>query len=517
MERLFWNSGEWEKIEGLDVLGMRQVDQDLERQWVAGITTISIRGRYLSMLPWLLATFFERELRGDVGRAIYDEDRLNAVLRRFELVVFLASRFGRDWGEEGDTYGVLGSDLFSDFAQQLDETGHIDTAVDRGGASLGTYAMPCRSLGLLGSPPPESALPAAISPRGHEAFRAREAVLSESRLYQLIFEGGILTRADLQADGRFFSVNGVDSIPSEARILRQALLDPCEGLDIANFERFQQTVNWSLFELCVLSEASSSELIHRTYNQVARSRGDDRTGVRLAWFEYDLRRRVHFAFELLFQAVTQTLHELDRSTLQGIWDTWQCEDAPLAEVIEETFGWHRLPTGVKTSVVIESLPSASFLESGVPYELARKLSSRDAAAFAIGLVLTCLCQSAAIRGRGLQGAVSALEGAAAIVEETAAEDFGTLVCRLVKDCVVGPHINNALRKMASGGKCTLRFYPEGDLLRVTGTGVSAGHSGERLGNVLGILADAGIAERTTNTTFRLATRGRNLLFERGIL
>ncbi len=52
---------------------------------------------------------------------------------------------------------------------------------------------------------------------------------------------------------------------------------------------------------------------------------------------------------------------------------------------------------------------------------------------------------------------------------------------------------------------------------ITGTGAGAGRSGERLGNVLGILADAGFAERGTNTTFRLSSRGRELLSERGAL
>ena len=64
---LFWNAGEGKTIGGVDLLGLRQVDQDLEAVWVAGVTTISIRARYLSLLAWVFAEHYERQLASDGG------------------------------------------------------------------------------------------------------------------------------------------------------------------------------------------------------------------------------------------------------------------------------------------------------------------------------------------------------------------------------------------------------------------------------------------------------------------
>ena len=67
---IFWGNDLTEDTVGLDILGLRAVDQAIESKLVNGITTISLRGRYFSLLPWALAEFFTLETAG--GKATFD-------------------------------------------------------------------------------------------------------------------------------------------------------------------------------------------------------------------------------------------------------------------------------------------------------------------------------------------------------------------------------------------------------------------------------------------------------------
>jgi hypothetical protein len=507
----FWNSGEKQKIQGLDVLGIRKVDQDLERLWVAGITTISFRARYMSMLPWLLSEFFQRSVSGGVGR--FTEEQLRDVLRRFELVVYLSSRLGKTRGESGNTYGVLGGDLFDGTAEELLQRRRVPCAPDKGGASLGTYYRPCCSLSLLGDPLPGSHLPLTITPRGEAMHAARQVAVGASELARAIFEGGTLKASDVERDGRFFSVNGVQSIGPEADLLKRCLLEPLDGLEGEGFQRFQDTIGWALGGIASISDAQSDDLISRAYTAVVGRQGQGSSKVEIAWCEYEARRRVHFACELLLASVTETLNAMGRSTAAAVVETMAGGDLP--DLVVDTFGWSRLPIARRMGALLSDAKRLP-IDTNVAYRDARQLSPAAKAGYAVGLLLLCTAQTAPLRQQGaFTGPSSAMETVASILESGSNEPLGERLHVLVRDCAIIPHVENALRKMAAGGKCTLRFYPDGDFICPTGVRVRAGRSGDRLRNVLGSLADVGLAERIGNTAYRITPAGQQLLSARG--
>ncbi|MEQ1761418.1 MAG: hypothetical protein ABL986_24170 [Vicinamibacterales bacterium] len=514
MAEVFWNSGEGKKIEGLDVLGVRRIDQNLEGRWVAGITTISFRARYLSMLPWILGEFFERATAKGDGSGTFSEDALAATLRRFELVVFLASSSPQPSGESGNTYGVLGSDLFQAQGAQLAKQGSVDANVDQGGASLGTYLMPARSLGLLAAPTPESPLPVTIPPRGRALLDARRQVVGLGRLENVILDGGLIRREDLQREGAWYSVNSLGSIPLEVSLLQRAFLEPADSLDAAAFDRFQHTLTWCLSKIDAQGR-SSSQLIEAAYAHIVTIHPTGSSEVELAWFEYELRRRIHFALELLLRSVASTLRQRSRATVNEIVEDWE-HDGMLPALVSDAFGWDTFPRQSAVETVWHSLPNEVFMASGVPYSRARQLNSSASAAFAIGLLLASLKQSRAVIESGtLMGERSAVEKTLGLALNGWHGTLGDLTRALVRDESVNLHLHNALRKMAAGGECTLRFYPDGDVLCTTGLDVAAGRSGDRLGNVLGHLADLGLAKRVANTVFVTTPRGAAVVLSRG--
>jgi hypothetical protein len=465
------------------------------------------------MLAWLCAEAFDRSLAKGGSDAIFDKDEFERVLRRFEAVVFLSTHAGRTAGERGATFGVLNSDLLQAEANQLDAGASIEVPSTRGGAALGTYFMPARSLGVIDWPGPGSRLPLSIPPRGNALWIARRDVVNSSTLTKAIFDGGEISRRDLETDGQHFSVDRIDSIPRELALLRSAFLEPHEDADPAAFARLQRTIEWGLAGLEKASGATSDALIGGAFASVVRQPQAVRPDIEFAWFEYELYRRTHFACELLLSALVQSIGEVSSATLPDVISAWLGQSA-LPAFITDRFGWRRWPDGPIRAIDTDV---ETFLDEALPTRSVARWPAEASAAFAVGLLLLVVNQGKVLLREGrlaVQG--SPFARLVQMVDTHGGATVAEFLETLLGAWLMPQHIHNALRKMASGGPCTLRFFTEGERVCSTGIAVVAGYSGDRLSNVIRMLSDIGFADRLSGSTFRVNEAGRALLAERQV-
>jgi hypothetical protein len=221
---------------------------------------------------------------------------------------------------------------------------------------------------------------------------------------------------------------------------------------------------------------------------------------------------LHFALELLLSALTDTLMDLTEATVRGVIAEWTNGD-PLPDLVRQLLPFETAPMALSLAEAEADLRDESLVAERPDRRSARGLGAGPRALYALALLLSCTRRSAELRR---VGAVpfrpeDAAERVFALLTELRARSLAETLESLLVHAVVEPHLATTLRKMSRGQKCSLRFYPEGDLLRPTGTRVRAGYSGDRLGNVLGMWADLGHLGRAEGGQFVLVERGQALL------
>ncbi len=512
--RNFWNSGDRDKIKGLDILGLRQLDQELEREWVAGITTISIRARYLTLLPWVLAELYEHELKRGGGKAIISSDRLDTTLARLKFVVLAASAYGRNWGESGDTFGVLGSSLWADRVSEFKTMGKAELPAAKGTDVYGTYVMPCRGFGLLtDSPRSSDAGPVAIGPRGQELQRHRANLSVCEPIRSLLIDGGTLTRDHLVEAGRHFSVNGLHKAPDERDLLVRYMFEPyykSSGVT-KSYDKFVATTRWAAGFIHAGIQRPA-EIIAQNFQRVVTCDPSSVAPVELAWMEYELRRRVHFACELLLAAVTRTLGSLTAGTVDAVAADWMAADG-ISPVVQEILGSDMLDSRQSLGEVMGKMPGTTFLGNPLRDRVGRdQAADGNGAFYGLALLLSSYRDTRRLGNAGkLKPRGHYMEQAFDLIERNTSVPLSHALCEFALHLAVEPHLGTTLRKMGQGQKCSLRFFPEGEVLQPTGIQVMPGFSGSRLGNVLGMLADVGLCNRLDGGRFQLTPEGRRHL------
>lgn len=492
----FWNAGKKEDTQGLDILGVRQIDQDIEKDWVAGITTISIRARYLSILPWALTVFLDNDKVKNGGMAVYNYRAMMTYLSRLEFVIMASTKLGTDWGEDGYDYGTLGNIKYYEQFNSLKRDGKTDAVIENGGAIYGTYKVPCQMFQLLESSQDSSGLPFAITNRGKKMYESRQTSLSDSKLVKYITNGGILHIEDIQAEGRFFSLNGLsDSVNAEEKKLLEECFFTSILPDDLGYRKFNDTTRW-LINLLSDKPQYAAELIYGNFQAVSKASHEHVTSVEFSWFQYDFRRKIHYAFEILLASISSTIKEYKVIRKQDIIKTWK-QNFEVNDMLSDAIGGLISIDFTTTIGSIYKRIKVQELFDSVSKRIYRKQSIEQNAMYAFLLIAACwVSANDFFRGKHLyfvendyvQKCFSILSDKNRTIEEDLYD--------IASDIIIDAHLKTSLRKLGNGQKSSLRFYLDGDQLRPTRLEVGPWYSGDRLSNVLVMFSDLGLLNKT---------------------
>jgi hypothetical protein len=194
---------------------------------------------------------------------------------------------------------------------------------------------------------------------------------------------------------------GLARAEAEAACLRNALqtawaLDGGGASVATAYEKFAGTLAWLRTEAKSRPLRADVLLADNYRRTVSAGRGDG--GVRTAWAEFEWRRRLHFALELIFSAVCMTLGEKGQATLSEVVAQW-LEMPELPSILTNAWPEVDLAWARGAAEVVASVPENIFLETA-PAEALGGMSPHARAIAAFGLVVGLAAQSRPLRTAG---------------------------------------------------------------------------------------------------------------------
>jgi hypothetical protein len=375
--------------------------------------------------------------------------------------------------------------------------------LSRGSRMLGTYYNPCKSIGLLADGTVKGGLPYLITERGEALWSARHKLLADSPLLQVLSSSNVLTPEAANFAVHHFSLSSLDASGAEARLLRDAFQKPWRAAPVhagtvtARYMRFMETCEWINARI-LEGPGPANRILSRNLRTCSIATKSGAASV--AWAEYEWRRRQHYALELLLSSVCGLLKQAGDLSIDGILRVARGQTEQSNELAElwpdAKLAWR----GTAREAAI-SVPPDLMEGQPLPFVSVNQLRAAQQMLGAFAILAALESQTRRFRTCALDRThTSVSDLALKLVLNADDRPFETLLRALVETCAVLPHLQITLRKMSNGQKCSLRFFPDGNLLRLTANQSGAGFSASRLDNTLGILVDIGVLRRKADGT-----------------
>ncbi|GAH81567.1 unnamed protein product, partial [marine sediment metagenome] len=166
-----------------------------------------------------------------------------------------------------------------------------------------------------------------------------------------------------------------------------------------SYQRFTSTVKWALGHL-KNDEYRSSEIIRMNFKNTLNSSKGNTSTVEIAWAEYELLRRLHFAQELLLSSFSDVLNKIIRGTVDDVLDEWQTDnDLPIN--IKKLVNIEKLQFDDTIEYLRSKIKKDAFLTEPINTETISKISASARAIYSLILMIVCTNQMNEIMDRGI--------------------------------------------------------------------------------------------------------------------
>jgi len=482
---IFWNKKGSLETEGLDILGLRNIDQHIEKDWVAGITTLSYRAKYLSMLAWGLVECY-KSMPGKEESKEYNREHFDNFFSRLEYIILISSIYF-----DKTKFRLLGARIHSKSVREFFEKGKISIPEGKVMGIVNAYLVPAMLFGIVGRSNIES-LNIQVTPRGKLLHDVIDKQLKESRLKSLIINGGLLKIDYLDKEALFFAASNIINNSEERSLLHEAVTTPpiTNDIYVEQYEKFKGTIN--LLKTFGKESSDAEVIIQLNYNHYLDQHGLNLPNHISAWAEYEVRRNVHSALEMLLVEFTKELSIQGPSTFDSIIDSW-ANTKGQGELLQLLCDKFEDPFVAKLSVFMDYIRKNKTLSEYKNYG-----DGIDAVFGAlIKLFKTYHKTQHLFDNKTIENRNSYLEKTFSLISASENDTVLVFLHEIYKHIIIPAHLETTFRKMGAGAKCSLRFYMDNGVLNPTNIGLDtmAGKSNTRLYNVISILSDIGVVEK----------------------